>query len=124
MHTIRLRKPWQRIRAGDGSPQRVDVPDQDAAAPRLARSTSYTRNFNRPSGLDQASRILLRIESWRGELTLVSINEQALPTSEPPLELEITDLLTAHNQLCIQLADTDETLAILDGEVTLAIDAG
>jgi hypothetical protein len=124
MHIIRLRKPWQRNRDGEGPAQRVDVPDKDSAAPRPARSTSYRRNFNRPSGLDPATKVLLRIESWRGDLKLVSINEQSLPIAEPPLVIEITEWLTAHNQLCIQIVDTNATLALLDGEVTLAIDAG
>ena len=118
MHIIRLRRPWERIRNGDAA--RIDVPDTSDNQPTRGLTT-YTRSFNRPTGLDEQSRVYLCVASWHGSLKNISLNNQILLASTPPLKIEITSQLLAHNRLEISLADNAEKAGTLNGEVTLGI---
>lgn len=136
MHTIRLRKPWQRTES-DGTVRRVDVPDLDDElcdandqATRLPHASPcevvYQRNFNLPSGLDGDAIVSLCVDHWSGRLVGITINEKPLdvPTAARTLRLNITDQLDRQNRLAIRLADQTDSKARLDGEVVLSIDHG
>ena len=153
MHKIRLRKPWTKeantdvvntdvINTGGvgtgavntGITTRVDVPEPITEATTHS-PLRYRRSFNRPSGLDDRSRVFLAIESWRGNLTSIQIDDQTIVgpggmDSEPPflvcfpIRVEITGILKAHNTLVIRLESKHDQAPLLDGEVRLEIESG
>ena len=87
-HTIRLRNPWK-----------WNEHTGDAAAARLVAH----RPFNRPTGLDSGTRVILVIADI-AVLAAVQINDQPLitPRQEPEIaqqQWDITSLLKPRNQL-------------------------
>ena len=130
MHRIRLRGPWTKILSGSLDVRRTSVPDSvadDVEANGLAQPPStetvavYERRFNRPTGLERETLVLLSIESWIGKVIEISVNGHLLPIASPPFEAEIVQHLELHNQLRVHLAGTPTTLPCLDGEVSLLI---
>ena len=135
MHTIRLRRPWNRRVGHEDRSVRVDVPDlepvpdfqlerEGSGQETLSSPVLYERSFNCPTGLDQSSRVRLRIQSMRGKQVQIGLNGQSLVESEIssltfPMELTITDHLQPSNRLELQLSGKG---ARLDGEVVLRID--
>ncbi len=101
----------------------MDVPDVDESAKhdRAPSSVTYARSFNRPTGLEDNSRVHLRIESWTGSLQAVLFNVEPLEISDPPLEVDISERIQPHNQIRICLEDNAET-ARLSGAVDLLIE--
>ncbi|WP_345683359.1 hypothetical protein [Novipirellula caenicola] len=127
MHTIRLRYPWTKQQHSDSAEAtRVNVPerDEDVDATESPRPTTYTRNFNRPTGIESNDRVWLRVTSWQGKLASLRINAIPQPIGTPPLEIELSDQWSLHNKIEIQLDPVDGHPVRLDGEVTLEIDAG
>lgn len=124
MHTIRLRRPWQRTRDGEAVPTRVDVPDVDEPLdlPDPWNSVTYTRDFNRPTGLDDNSRVQLRIQSWTGSVKAILLNDELLEIGNPPFEIEITERVQRHNQILICIERWGQPAARLSGAVDLLID--
>ena len=120
MHTIQLRRAWTRICDRESAPLRVDVPDDGDVVP--SNWAEYTRNFNRPTGLDDSTRVSLRIESWSGTLNSISFNHEALAIGNSPLLIDITRKLRPHNQLRIRIANNDQSAGRLDGGVALMIE--
>lgn len=137
VHTIRLRRPWQKQFAQSDLVDRIDVPETDATDSELSDSDSpanaavmsatYTRRFNRPTGLDDTSQLRLRIDSWRGELQSLIVNDQELAPLPCPVDAEITHLLSNQNCITIVLNPTtteseNEMQPVqLTGPVVLAI---
>ena len=128
MHIIRLRHPWQKQIAGASESVRVQVPEptsDDQAQEHHAEHATYTRFFNRPTGLEPDSSVLLRLDRWQGELTLISLNDKHLVTNErpsqSPLEINITSNLAQRNELCIVLTTQNDAEGRLTGQVELAI---
>ncbi len=127
MHTIRLRYPWTKQRHQDGTDAtRVNVPerDEDVARAESPAATTYTRNFNRPTGIESDDRVRLRITSWQGKLASLRINGQPQSAGTPPLEIELTDQWALHNKIEIQIDPIGGDPVRLDGDVTLEIQTG
>ncbi|GAA4449811.1 hypothetical protein [Novipirellula rosea] len=127
MHTIRLRYPWTKQRhQEDTGATRVNVPerDEDVLAAESPVATTYTRNFNRPTGIESDDRVWLRITSWQGKLASLRINGQPQPTGTPPLEIELSDQWALHNKIEIQIDPVDGDPVRFDGDVTLEIQTG
>lgn len=134
MHTIRLRRPWLRTLDDQGTPDRVDVPDNRSginpgAGPGAghgaghddASNLTYRRVFNRPTGLQSGDKLWLAIESFRARQIGVLLNDKSIFLSDvaDPIRIEITSHLKHSNQLVIQLLGSD---ACLSGAVTLQIE--
>ena len=132
MHTIRLRYPWTKQRHQDeavvaeSAATRVNVPerDEDIDAADQPQTATYSRNFNRPTGIESDDRVWLRITSWHGKLTSLRINGIQQPTGRPPLEIELSDQWALYNKIEIQLDPSDGHPVRLDGDVTLEIHTG
>lgn len=116
MHTIRLRGPWQRILLGDAHPLQTTVPETGAGH---SVGASYKRNFNCPTGIENAQ-VFLALESWRGQLDGIALNQHPLPSGPAPLLIDITDKLQPQNTLVIHLRENEQPVK-LDGEVSLKI---
>ena len=121
MHSIRLRRPWKRIR-GESPAVRIDVPDLEPMEDEPGEFTRYSRSFHRPTGLDDGSRVILCIDSWAGRLSSLTLNDNALPLAEAPLRVDITPLLATHNKLGLRVDDDGESRGQLAGNVTLMIE--
>jgi hypothetical protein len=124
MHKIRLRRPWEKARIGNDAPIRVDVPEAEAPSEPAGNEYQYVRRFNLPTGLDDRSRVRLRIEAWTGDLNAFELNEVTLPIGPPPIDLDVTRHLMRHNKIELRLVSTDKAPVALSGEVTLSIDNG
>ncbi|EMI17846.1 hypothetical protein RMSM_05199 [Rhodopirellula maiorica SM1] len=127
MHTIRLRYPWTKQRHQDESDaSRVNVPerDEDVADDESPCATTYTRNFNRPTGIESDDRVWLRITRWQGTLVSLRINGQPQPIGTPPLEIELSKQWAPHNQIEIQIDPAGGNPVRFDGDVTLEIQTG
>ena len=132
MHTIRLRRPWTKHfvdsdegAVGEATVQRVDVPEQGPADRNhevTLRSFRYQRNFNRPTGLSETTKVYLRVTTWEGALVSLRVNEEPCHVQGDSIEVDITDRLGPSNQLELILRDTENQPALLCGEVTLEID--
>lgn len=126
MHTIRLRRPWQKSCPGQTGASRVDVPDIPLAADMEAAAEPqcvvYRRSFNRPSGLTTATRVWLIVSGWDGALAELSLNDQPLSACGPPLRIEVTAAIAARNGLQVTLVADECGPPRLTGEVTLAIE--
>jgi len=124
MHVIRLRKPWTKTLDDGVQTFQVDVPEQTVADPEADEVLAhYQRRFNRPSGLYDA-RVYLRITGWQGHLTSLSLNGTRITADEcsDRIDVEVTPLLQAHNQLLVTLSGKPGMLPRLSGEVTLGIE--
>ncbi len=119
MHTIRLRYPWTR-QARSGESCRIDVPEPMEFASNIDEAT-YSRRFNRPTGLEEGDRVWLRISSWQGTLTSLRLNETEQSIAGTHIELDITEQMKLHNLIEIALSPSDTNQARLDGEVTIEI---
>lgn len=127
MHVIRLKRPWEKTCLAIGQSQIVDVPEPGIANRDTTESgpgqSSYSRNFNAPSGLESTSRVYLRVSQWAGKLDRVCLNGRVIDAvSTAPLELDITASIQRHNRIEIVLEDLPAQLAGMTGEVTIAID--
>lgn len=131
-HRIRFRAGWTR-HAGSAQ-TRVWLPDFAAPAQderEVAADTAtpvrYLRPFNCPSGLDDASRVDLVIESWQGILD-ARIDDRSLAIgiagTAAPLRIEVTHLLRGHHQLWIDLTPADGQPPHLSGIAYLEIHPG
>lgn len=128
MHTIRLRKPWQRIDP-DTSVHRVDVPDlEDGLADEVSDAATlgaftYARKFNLPSGLDDQTRVHLSVQTWRGDRLEIWINDvEVLSTQQPnEIDIDVTDSLQRHNEVSVRVFSSDGIPGRLTGEVELRI---
>ncbi len=125
MHVIRLRGPWSKTIAG--STVAIDVPEP-TPSPVLATSALsagslaiYERRFNRPTGLQAATRVLLGLSHWSGTVIRLEVNGQLFTLSDPPVEIDITDALLHHNRISISLEPLLAQMPRLDGDVTLKI---
>ncbi|TWU59487.1 hypothetical protein Poly51_22750 [Rubripirellula tenax] len=129
MHVIRLRRPWRKL-GPDGIELRVDVPEHPyeslspSSAP-LGQATLYERSFNSPSGIDADTKVLLRIESWEGRLTTVTVNDQIIATNveRPGIDIDVLPVLRPNNRLIITLESANESEPRLSGGVSLLISA-
>ena len=121
MHTIRLRRPWEKQLVGSDIVSRVDVPESISDSPVTESTFVYRRRFNQPTGLDDAAKVHLRISGWSGQIDSVTLNGSPLRIAGDSIEVEVKSLLRAQNQIDIQLTDTAKASAALSGEVTLAI---
>ena len=121
MHTIRLRRPWEKQLVGSDIVSRVDVPESISDSPVTESTFVYRRRFNQPTGLDDAAKVHLRISGWSGQIDSVTLNGSSLRIAGDSIEVEVKSLLRAQNQIDIQLTDTAKASAALSGEVTLAI---
>ncbi len=104
-------------------PLTVDVPDDSRPGKvRPGGWSVYSRNFNRPTGLDESSRVRVRIASWSGSLRAIFFNSESIPIGDPPLQFDITSELQSHNQLRIRIDDDQQSAGRLDGAVELMIE--
>lgn len=127
MHSIRLRKPWQRTMAG--VTESVEVPDESTEMPSASpvagpTMVTYSRKFNTPTGLSQRTRVHLRISDWQGRWSVLTVNGNAFPVDDvvAPCQFDITDALSLHNELTIQLTECQMAPPSLSGEVVLLIE--
>ena len=129
MHKIRLKKPWEKTTNLAKTRVRVDVPEQpqgaatshiDATA--AVETATYRRRFNRPTGLQPSTRVWLNIRDFAGRLEFLSVNQRQFQALDAPVELDIHDALSDHNELVITLSATDGAQPSLSGDVWLAID--
>lgn len=127
MHSIRLRKPWQRTIAG--VTESVEVPDETPESPsapsvEAAAEVRYSRKFNTPTGLLPQTRVHLRISGWQGRCSVLMVNGRAFPVDEvvAPCQFDVTDVLSLHNEVAIVLTEFQKTHPRLCGEVVLLIE--
>ena len=115
IHTIRLRRPWQKQFENEDSSNRIDVPEAEPATDTPVTPATYIRRFNRPSGLTERSQLRLKIGSWKGELVSLNVNDQELAaglqyqSSSSPIDVDIAHLLANHNCITIVLAPKNES---------------
>ncbi len=122
MHIIRLRGPWERQVAGSASVTRGSVPDSEGSTAD-AQSILYLRRFNKPTGLEPQERVYLQVDHWQGERCWVELNGRSLASSSaPPLQVDITAQLSAHNLLSLRIDSGEGQPPSLVGEVNLAIE--
>ena len=125
MHTIRLRKPWQRT-VGDVT-ETVEVPDHSQTGPdhkTIETEVVYKRKFNLPTGLSETMPVYLRITDWRADQIVIRHNDAVIPTttSARPLRVELTKSLTLHNEVTITLTGAAADGPQLIGDVSIEID--
>ncbi len=111
IHRIRLRGPWRcdSLSAGLSARGRVQLPqswrDLFGETPGRAR---FSRTFHRPTNLEPESRVHLIFEGIGGEAE-ISLNGQRIGESpsetagEAPVRIEITNRLTPHNELQVDV---------------------
>ena len=127
MHTIRLRRPWLRA-AGQGSAaETVDVPDATPVA-SPAGEVIYERNFNCPTGLEAADRVWLAVDQLRGSAVVIVLNgtvlaDAAIDSLDFPWRADVTEQLASSNKVAIRLKPEANSIASIDGEVSLRIEA-
>ena len=115
IHTIRLRRPWQKQFENEDSSNRIDVPETELATNTPVTPATYIRRFNRPSGLTERSQLRLKIGSWKGELASLIVNDRELAAdlqcerSNGPIDVDIAHLLANHNCITIVLAPKNES---------------
>jgi len=119
MHTIRLRKPWEKSRIGSDRVDRIDIPETGSET--SDSRVCYRRRFNLPTGLDESSSVRLRISGWSGRLDSIRLNGHELDHSEGQVDTEVAGLLRAGNEIELHLQSTPDQPARLSGEVWLAI---
>lgn len=109
MHTIRLRKPWQK-QVGADVVQQTDVPDAIVVAAAQAssgasgQSVVYTRSFNCPTSLAADTRLWLRIDGWEGTLGRLTVNDVELAVGDDSaIRIDIRNVLQAANKLSVTL---------------------
>jgi hypothetical protein len=124
MHTIRLRRPWDKTEIGCEESVRVDVPEPIVQSEPAGPAYQYLRRFNLPTGLDDASTVRLQVSGWSGELDAFELNGVALPIDSQQTDIDVTKLLMRQNKIEIRLSSTDQALAALSGEVALLIEEG
>ena len=137
MHSIRLRRPWAKCivdsdpnAVADLPAQRVEVPEPRPDTRKhqnTLRTVRYSRNFNRPTGLSESTRVRLKISSWEGTLISLALNSSPLPiggdkVASDKVDVDITDRLDRSNQFELVLRDTETHEALLSGEVALEIE--
>ena len=126
MHVIRLRGPWQKGAGPDTVPVRIDVPEvevvHESSQSPQDRTYDYRRNFNLPSGLQESSRVFLRVDGWQGRIESAELNGTPLDVSDGNINVDITSFLEPQNQIRLRLTNGPGQAARLSGEVTLAID--
>ncbi len=93
MHTIRLRRPWEKQLVGSDIVSRVDVPESISDSPVTESTFLYRRRFNQPTGLDDAAKVHLRISGWSGQIDSVTLNGSPLRIAGDSIEVEVTSLL-------------------------------
>ncbi|MEM6472937.1 MAG: hypothetical protein AAF802_25475 [Planctomycetota bacterium] len=118
MHQIRLSAAWQLRRLDEESPRRVKLPIERPIAGPL----HFTRSFNKPTNLEDRTRVFLSITSVDSSSLRVTLNGSVLLMGDRgsiscPLALPIGDHLANANLLEIEL-DGD---ACLLGDVFLEI---
>jgi hypothetical protein len=115
-HTIRLRGPWELwLVPRDAAGQRREALGRFAAPDGLAERlppeyrgvVRLERGFQRPTGLDSASRVRLWIATnRRGQLV---VNDQTLGDVEGGEHLfDLTSLLAARNRICLEMIIDDQ----------------
>jgi hypothetical protein len=122
MHIIRLRKPWScqvqaTMRDGiltsvEALPQTVDVPgDWSPVADASFRGTvQYTRTFNRPTGIEVRTRVVLCLELVDGRAD-VTLNGEPVGVAcwpDLPRRFEIKEQLAIRNELVVAVSLLDE----------------
>lgn len=124
VHTIRLRRPWQKLVDGQSNSLRIDIPEAEPdrqsvnAADAIA---SYQRPFNRPTGIASQTQVKLEIGTCDGTVHAITLNDHSLPTDLPSV-VDITHQLEDHNRLCLRIGpDPSGRAARLVGPINLLI---
>ena len=130
MHTIRLKRPWKRLVADgqqtdDHLVAKVDVPDLESDLPH-AGIVHYQRSFNRPPQLDADEKMVLQIDHFSAQRITIQLNGTVLETHPKagitfPLQVNLTKVSAAFNQLSLILESPAEQAIQLDGAVCLLI---
>jgi len=91
-HVIRLRSPWSQQASGEG--------------------VSWSRRFNSPTGLDGSQQVWIVIDDMPASGTAL-VNGHPLGPLAPRQvhEFDITDILTLHNHVCLNLSLTSQTIS-------------
>ena len=112
MHRIHLRGPWQ-LEPADGSPPvTIRMPLDAETLANLHGTARLIRRFNRPTNLSPNERVFVVLEGWE-TAARVSVNGVELATA-----LDITDVLTSHNVLTIEVVEFGPRM----GSVSIAIE--
>ena len=121
VHTIRLRRPWQKQFDGQTDSIRVDVPEADSVEASQLGIATYQRQFNRPTGITPQTQVHLEIGQCRGTVHAITLNDHALNTSTPTT-VDIGRRLEDHNRLTLRIGpDESGAPARLIGPVNLLI---
>ncbi|WP_146598101.1 hypothetical protein [Novipirellula aureliae] len=123
MHIIKFRYPWQKQLEGSSEREKVEVPEPPSRRTSAAVSVLaiYTRNFNKPTGLEDAKHVTLFVSDWQGTLKRLLLNGQSLEIGQAPIEIDVSSLLKPSNRIEIQLLGNEQLTARLSGEVQLRI---
>ena len=112
-HEIRLAGPWTIDWVGP-----EDVPPEVLTVDRgtfpvnwrqtfgsVCGTVRFTRKFNRPSGLEQQTRVWLEVPEYQGMLS-IELNGRVLailPEEELPVQLDVTNTMRLHNRLVLEV---------------------
>jgi hypothetical protein len=126
-HVIRLRGPWEyEVVGNEGASGTVQMPCNVAeiVETEFRGTVRFSRRFNRPTGLDEATRVWLVLED--DFESQVILNGQVLVppgTQNGPARLNITSLLQPHNLVVLELNLDQNPRPLRIGNVQLGIES-
>lgn len=126
-HVIRLRGPWEyEVLANEGATGIVQMPCNlaEIVETEFRGTVRFSRRFNRPTGLDEATRVWLVLEDdFEPQVTL---NGQTLvppATQNVPTRLDITSRLQSHNILVLETSLDQNPRPLQIGHVRIEIES-
>ena len=131
VHRIRLRHPWtlehstrsdlaSRSDLGSHDTSSGDV-SENATSP--SHQITFTRRFNRPTGLTAEDRLGIEVIDPAGQLVSIELNNRTLrfDSTAEPICVDLGDTIEDHNELRIVLRRDDSSPEL--GEVNLRIES-
>ena len=118
-HDIRLAGPWgvdwvapEDVPLATLSVGETTFPvDWEAVFGEVYGTARFTRRFNRPTGLDERTRVWLCVPDYHGMLS-VELNQRVLailPEEDLPVRIDITESIRPHNRLVLEVTSGPAT---------------
>ena len=118
-HQIRLAGPWEISTDGDVNWERCQLP---FAFPRAITDRRLRRRFHRPTGLEAASTVILRL-TGKSLPTTILLNDTPVtvsPSAASAVTPTLTSALQPFNEICIE-ARADDRAGVVVESVVLEI---
>lgn len=130
VHTIRLRGPWVlrhpllqapvRFKSPGAVP--IDsIPSADKRDDKPPAKIDLVRNFNRPTGLDENSTVMLcgclkadRVSISLNQNMLIDTQRKSDPKDVVDFQVDVTSMLQDSNEITLSCRPITEDLAIVD----------